>query len=176
MTSHTALVWLQTRPAEIKSRALSLMRTLLRSVANLHDQGIAHRDLKAENLLIDELILTLLGTGQRMPDGTFVDIVGTHAYSAPEVFRGAYAPYQGAAADVFSCGVLFFMFEVGHPPFVRASLDDWHYCALRQDPARFWRAHGASVDQEVKGLIEAMLGDPEHRPSVTTVLRDPCFT
>ncbi len=66
--------------------------------------------------------------------------VGTRGYMAPEVL--ARQPYDPAAADVWSSGVVLFILLAGFPPFQIADSSDWWYrqvAANRMDA--FWSAH-----------------------------------
>ncbi|PUZ54689.1 hypothetical protein GQ55_5G151500 [Panicum hallii var. hallii] len=95
---------------------------LISAVAFCHARGVFHRDLKPENLLVDEhgnLKVSDFGLSavadQFRPDGLLHTFCGTPAYVAPEVLgrRG----YDGAKADVWSCGVILFVLMAGYLPF-----------------------------------------------------------
>ncbi|KAF8401781.1 hypothetical protein HHK36_012727 [Tetracentron sinense] len=86
-----------------------------------HNNGVAHRDIKPHNLLLDEegnLKVSDFGLSalpEQLKDGLLHTACGTPAYTAPEVvgFRG----YDGAKADAWSCGVLLFESLAGFLPF-----------------------------------------------------------
>ncbi|PWZ33224.1 CBL-interacting serine/threonine-protein kinase 12 [Zea mays] len=95
---------------------------LVSAVGFCHARGVFHRDLKPENLLVDEqgnLKVSDFGLSavaeQFRPDGLLHTFCGTPAYVAPEVLgrRG----YDGAKADVWSCGVILFVLMAGYLPF-----------------------------------------------------------
>ncbi|XP_062222046.1 CBL-interacting protein kinase 19-like [Phragmites australis] len=95
---------------------------LVSAVAFCHARGVFHRDLKPENLLVDEngdLKVSDFGLSavadQFRPDGLLHTFCGTPAYVAPEVL--ARRGYDGAKADVWSCGVILFVLMAGYPPF-----------------------------------------------------------
>ncbi|XP_032136946.1 ribosomal protein S6 kinase-related protein isoform X2 [Sapajus apella] len=83
----------------------------------LHDLGIMHRDVKMENILLDErghLKLTDFGLSRHLPQGARAyTICGTLQYMAPEVLSGG--PYNHAA-DWWSLGVLLFSLATGKFP------------------------------------------------------------
>ncbi|CAL4973952.1 unnamed protein product [Urochloa decumbens] len=99
---------------------------LVTAVEFCHSRGVYHRDLKPENLLLDargdlkvsDFGLSALqqdgGAGLR-GDGLLHTACGTPAYVAPEVLlkRG----YDGAKADIWSCGVILFVLVAGYLPF-----------------------------------------------------------
>jgi len=86
----------------------------------MHSQGIAHRDLKPENILLvndgESLKVADFGLSNRMADGkSLMTSCGSPNYASPEVIEGL--PYDGAAADVWSCGVILFAMLTRNLPF-----------------------------------------------------------
>ncbi|KAG6476820.1 CBL-interacting protein kinase 19-like [Zingiber officinale] len=95
---------------------------LISAVAFCHARGVYHRDLKPENLLLDDrgdLKVSDFGlsavSDQMRQDGLFHTFCGTPAYVAPEVL--ARKGYDGAKADIWSCGVILFVLMAGYLPF-----------------------------------------------------------
>ncbi|CAO2182836.1 unnamed protein product [Urochloa humidicola] len=99
---------------------------LVTAVEFCHSRGVYHRDLKPENLLLDargdlkvsDFGLSALRQQQQQDAGDNVLLhtaCGTPAYVAPEVLlkRG----YDGAKADIWSCGVILFVLMAGYLPF-----------------------------------------------------------
>ncbi|XP_030958802.1 CBL-interacting serine/threonine-protein kinase 6-like [Quercus lobata] len=95
---------------------------LISAIDFYHSRGVYHRDLKPENLLLDEegnLKVTDFGlsafTDHLKQDGLLHTTCGTPAYVAPEVIgkKG----YDGATADLWSCGVILFVLLAGFLPF-----------------------------------------------------------
>lgn len=102
--------------------ARSYFQQLISAVDFCHSRGVYHRDLKPENLLLDEegnLKVTDFGlsafSDHLRQDGLLHTTCGTPAYVAPEVIgkRG----YDGAKADIWSCGVILFVLLAGFLPF-----------------------------------------------------------
>ncbi|XP_030954844.1 CBL-interacting serine/threonine-protein kinase 6-like [Quercus lobata] len=95
---------------------------LISAIDFCHSHGVYHRDLKPENLLLDEegnLKVTDFGlsafTEHLKQDGLLHTTCGTPAYVAPEVIgkKG----YDGAKADLWSCGVILYVLLAGFLPF-----------------------------------------------------------
>jgi serine/threonine-protein kinase SRK2 len=89
----------------------------------LHGDGVTHRDIKLENVLIGDIkpgaLIKICDFGySKRPDienSACKSMVGTPAYLAPEVL--ANKAYSGITADVWSCGVLLYVMLVGAYPF-----------------------------------------------------------
>ncbi|KAA0035062.1 CBL-interacting serine/threonine-protein kinase 6-like [Cucumis melo var. makuwa] len=95
---------------------------LISAVDFCHSRGVYHRDLKPENLLLDDdgnLKVTDFGLSafseHLKQDGLLHTTCGTPAYVAPEVIgkKG----YNGAKADLWSCGVILYVLLAGFLPF-----------------------------------------------------------
>ncbi|KAL7224233.1 hypothetical protein ACSBR1_025655 [Camellia fascicularis] len=95
---------------------------LISAVDFCHSRGVYHRDLKPENLLLDHdgnLKVTDFGLSafaeHLRQDGLLHTSCGTPAYVAPEVIgkKG----YDGAKADIWSCGVILYVLLAGFLPF-----------------------------------------------------------
>merc|ERR1719440_1023205 len=114
---------------------------LIDGVAYCHLAGVAHRDLKLENVLLTEGgVLKLIDFGlshvyPRLADKVSIDrtkplkdVCGSKSYAAPEVL--AAKGYDGFAADIWSLGVCLFAMLSGFFPLDEASLNDWRYPKL----------------------------------------------
>ncbi|MQL68561.1 hypothetical protein Taro_000807 [Colocasia esculenta] len=106
----------------LEDTARHYFRQLISAVDFCHSLGVYHRDLKLENLLIDDggdLKVADFGlcafTDHLHADGLLHTTCGTPAYVAPEVIgkKG----YDGAKADLWSCGVILYVLLAGFLPF-----------------------------------------------------------
>ncbi|KAI3461177.1 hypothetical protein Pfo_017840 [Paulownia fortunei] len=105
-----------------EDEARKYFQQLINAVDYCHSRGVFHRDLKPENLLLDaggNLKVSDFGLSalsqQVRDDGLLHTACGTPNYVAPEVLndRG----YDGAPADLWSCGVILFVLLAGYLPF-----------------------------------------------------------
>ncbi|XP_054818284.1 CBL-interacting protein kinase 32-like [Prosopis cineraria] len=110
-----------------ESEARRYFQQLINAVDYCHSRGVFHRDLKPENLLLDisgNLKVSDFGLSalsqQVKDDGLLHTTCGTPNYVAPEVLndRG----YDGATADLWSCGVILFVLLAGYLPFDEPNL------------------------------------------------------
>ncbi|XP_031122027.1 CBL-interacting protein kinase 2-like [Ipomoea triloba] len=107
--------------------ARKYFQQLVNAVDFCHSRGVYHRDLKPENLLLDEdenlkisdFGLSALAESKR-GDGLLHTTCGTPAYVAPEVIN--MKGYDGAKADIWSCGVILYVMLAGYLPFHESNL------------------------------------------------------
>ncbi|KAI3446920.1 hypothetical protein Pfo_003585 [Paulownia fortunei] len=147
---------------------------LIDAVSHCHSKGVYHRDLKPENLLLDtkgNLKVSDFGLSALPQQG--VDLLhttcGTPNYLAPEVLsrRG----YDGAAADIWSCGVILYVLMAGYLPFHETDLPClYNKINAAQFTCPFWFSPAAT------SLIHKILDpNPETRIKIEGIKRDPWF-
>lgn len=143
-------------------------KQLIDALRHMHDKGVAHRDLKCENILMDdEYNLKISDFGFACPisgrrgRGYSSEHVGSNQYMAPELQMGV--QYQPQTVDWYAFAVILFMLYSGRAPFVEATLSDPHFKLLAaHDSAKFWRAHSADKEdgffsEDFKNLITQLL-------------------
>lgn len=163
------------------AEALDLLGRLLSALSALHEQGIQHRDVKPENIIIrgaggtdPGLVLVDLGLARGPEDLTLTaegDLIGTPAYMPPEQ-----ADDPGRAdhrADLYSAAaVLFFMIE-GRPPFEGKSLGRLlvqHRTAEIPGPTRGTALERAEL---MRLLARGLAKEPSRRwPSAAAAMRE----
>ena len=120
--------------------ARGFFNQILDGVAYCHVAGVAHRDLKLENVLLNaQGVVKLIDFGlshvyPRLADKSIDrskplrDVCGSKSYAAPEVL--AARGYDGFVADMWSVGVCLFAMLSGFFPLDEASKNDWRYPKL----------------------------------------------
>lgn len=109
-------------------KATVLMAQVAAGLAVAHRQGILHRDVKPDNVLLTHAGIPKIGDfglakriatrpGSDQPE----ELAGTPNFMAPELFTGDPAT---PASDVYSLGVCYFLLLTGRLPFVRSRLTD----------------------------------------------------
>jgi serine/threonine protein kinase/tetratricopeptide (TPR) repeat protein len=114
LSGETLAARLARPPAIPRGETLSIFRQMIAGVAAIHDAGVIHRDIKPNNVMLDdsgsELCLSIMDFGlARLYDSQATVlapgfVAGTPGYIAPELLRGD-PPSQ--ATDIFALGVLF---------------------------------------------------------------------
>lgn len=107
----------------------------------MHSQGISHRDMKPENILMgDDFKLKLADFGFSSKKDVNSTRKGTCAYMAPEIHKGE--DYSGAAVDLFAVGVILYIIMVGRPCFHQAKASDSYYKYMAAGKCdNFWNKH-----------------------------------
>ncbi|MBN2800227.1 MAG: protein kinase [Deltaproteobacteria bacterium] len=110
-------------PVLSQEEALRITAELVDALAALHHAGIAHRDLKPSNVLLDHkggvhladfgVVADMMRSGELTETGL---LVGTLAYMAPEVMRGAHDDIAWDLADQWSLGALLHEMLLGARP------------------------------------------------------------
>lgn len=121
-----------------------------------HRQGVIHRDLKTENILLDEngnAFLTDFGIAKDLGGNKITQnnaILGSPAYLSPEQIKGELVTPQ---SDIYSLGVVIYQMLTGSLPFDDAS------------PATLMYRHLSEP------LPDVNLADPDFPPAINAVLQ-----
>lgn len=135
-----------------------------------HQNGVAHRDLKPQNLLLDQngnLKVSDFGLSalpEQLNDGLLHTACGTPAYTAPEVVRRK--GYNGPKADAWSCGVILFVLLAGYLPF-----DDSNLVAMYKKIHRREFQFPSWISKQAKSVIWQLLDpNPNTRMSIEKLM------
>ncbi|KAL7185027.1 hypothetical protein ACSBR2_027049 [Camellia fascicularis] len=155
--------------------AAAIFHQLISAVNHCHRMGIAHRDIKPDNVFFDSRNKLKLGDfgsadwfcGER---AAMRGVVGTPYYVAPEVLLGR---EYNEKVDVWSAGVILYIMLAGVPPFYGDNVEETFEAVMRGNlrfPTRIFR----SVSPEAKDLLRKMIcKDVSRRFSAEQVLRHP---
>jgi serine/threonine protein kinase len=173
-------------------------KALINAVESMHNKNIAHRDIKLDNILLDNDFKLLLTDFEFCADikndhSEYIqheDKLGTIAFMAPEFFdykrnkaeKGKISKllHTGDAVDIFACGVVLFTMLFGVYPFASAERFDEHYkYFFSEEFSKFWdkfrtenidNARLDNLNCTVKDLIEKMFCvDPEKRIKISEI-------
>ncbi|CAG9770009.1 unnamed protein product [Ceutorhynchus assimilis] len=142
---------------------------IVSAVCYCHSQGVVHRDLKAENLLLDHnfnIKLADFGFSNQFTEGNLLStFCGSPPYAAPELFRGL--KYDGTKADIWSLGVVVYILVCGSLPFDGHTLQ-----ALRNVVIEGKFRIPFFMSQDCEHLVRHMLVvDPDKRLTISQILK-----
>nr|KJB64073.1 hypothetical protein B456_010G032200 [Gossypium raimondii] len=157
-----------------EAEARRFFQQLIDGVEYCHSKGVYHRDLKPENLLLDSLgnlKISDFGLSALPEQGVSLlrTTCGTPNYVAPEVL--SHKGYDGAVADVWSCGVILYVLMAGYLPFDELDLTTLYSKIERADfSCPSWFPVGA------KSLIHRILDpNPQTRITIEQIRSDEWF-
>ncbi|XP_042540894.1 sperm motility kinase 3A-like [Dipodomys spectabilis] len=156
-----------------EEEARDLFGQILKAVKYCHDHGISHRDLKAENILLDNKGMAKLcdfGLSVRLQgQQELTEQCGTPAYWAPEMVKEQ--RYQGRKVDVWSLGVILYYMVTGNVPY-----DDSSWAVFKKQVLAGRFTTPKHFSPELKGILAyLMTTNPQQRPTVWQVMRHPWF-
>ena len=170
---------IQSKKMYSEKDASIIFQQVMSAIEYCHNNGICHRDLKPENLLylnqgpeqdnpikvIDFGLSQMISTDKKLKTK-----VGTAYYVAPEILKGDYTE----KCDVWSAGVILYIFLSGDPPFNGPS-DSEIYNKIAQMKYTFPEKKWKDISNEAKDLIQHMMAPENERYTARQVLDHPWF-
>ena len=159
-------------------RGVRLMRGICAGVGSAHRQGVVHRDLKPDNILVvapdddfevESVRVVDFGLAKLLADAGGVStgaVVGTPFYMSPEQCLGE--PLD-ARSDVYSLGAMFYEMLSGQRPFEAETVSGVINRHLHEPPPPF--AASLGIPRRISiGIMHALAKDPDDRPQTATDL------
>lgn len=160
--------------------AVKIISQVLKGAGYCHGQGLAHRDLRAENIIIERRksgdMVKIINFGLSLnfndPSSLRKDIVGQAHFMAPEIMKKKY----DFKCDIWSIGVLLYTLLSGKPPFNGKNDEEILQNVLDRPlkfPGEIWRDR---ISKDAKELLKLMLEkDPAQRCNAAQALQQPWF-
>ncbi|XP_051173285.1 testis-specific serine/threonine-protein kinase 3-like isoform X2 [Leptopilina boulardi] len=162
-----------------ETRSRQWFKELVEAVYYCHNRGVVHRDIKCENLLMNQnYVIKLSDFGfarSQMKPKNGVPLLsetfcGSYAYASPEILKGI--PYQPQLSDVWSMGVVLFAMVFGQLPF-----DDTNYSQLlKQVQKKVIFPKESTVTESCRLLISRLLVAQRIRLNVEDIRYDTWLT
>lgn len=153
------------------------LNQMLDVLSYMHGKGVVHRDLKLENILVDDnmnLKVADFGFATFRKVHNLKSYRGTMTYMAPEIKEGK--NYDGMEIDMFSTAVILFIIVQGIFPFKEAKKDEYFYnLIMKGDLETYWKKTGGqNLSPEFKDLIIKMFSyDGKQRLNVDQIRAHP---
>ena len=168
-----------------------LFYKILKAIQALHQMGISHNNIKAQNILLDGenfdikiSDLRVSSFSKNVNGKTILKTkrVGSNVYMAPEIILGH--SYDGEKADIFSLGVLLFFIMNFSPPFpiakaiknTNSSQRLYSFIKEKKNINLYWNYMEKYIitkklDNEFKNLFIKMVSyNPKERPTIEQIL------
>lgn len=169
-----------------EKRARKYFQQLVIGLYWCHKHGVAHRDLKPQNLLLSldgMLKIADFGLAASFNPDPAVHVstrvmrqtmCGSPLYMAPEMLQLRHgATYNAILTDTWGCGACLYAMLLGRPPFPAASFNELVSLASRPNVNLHLPAH---LPKDLVVLMRAMLRlDPRQRHSLQQVAQSPWF-
>jgi len=164
------------------AEAVSILRDVARALACAHEQGVVHRDIKPDNVLLsgDAAVVTDFGISKALTvaateagtiSGTQAGtVIGTPAYMSPEQAIGD--PATDHRADVYAFGCLAYEVFAGAPPFAGTTSHQIISAQLSERPKPIAEHRPDMPDAVARLIARCLEKNPADRPASATELLD----
>ena len=165
-------------------QAKYIFRKILLGVQALHGAGYCHRNLKLNNILLDQnfnpKIFNFKFTTQFQQNNQPIlldNFIASPHYASPQILL--HKPYNGEKADIFSLGVILFLLVTGTFGFECANRTDEFYSKICKGDEEYWeffKYKSLHITENFKNLYISMVNYQENnRPNIAQVLNHHWF-
>lgn len=146
---------------------------ILSAVEYIHQNHIAHLDIKPSNILLDaydRIKISDFGLSQKITSISYTEISGLNMFMPPEVWDFVEG-YDRFLADIYSLGVTFYFMSQGRSPFVDSAQEDLKNQILNGDypPPQNCDSSFALM------ICQMMKIDPKERPPLSELIHQTLF-
>lgn len=175
MSGGSLLDYLQSRARLGECEVWRLFQQIIDGVEHCHTNMIVHRDIKADNILLDKNMNVKLAdfglAGEIQADKFLTRPCGSLNYAAPEMLSNE-CQYRGPEVDIWSCGVVFYALLTSYLPFNGGSANE----VCRNIRAGFYTIPGY-VSSDARDLLKKMLTvDQNARISIAGIRKHTFFS
>jgi serine/threonine protein kinase len=158
-----------------EKEAKRVFKQILEGIKYCHSRCITHRDIKLENILLDDnnnIKIIDFGFSTCIPNDKKIKIFcGTPSYMAPEIVQKL--EYTGPPADIWALGVLLFTILSGCFPYRGATDKELYKKIMRADYRIPSEVINSGLSSEAIELLKKLfMINAEQRPSARTALTD----
>lgn len=148
------------------ARSVQIMKQLTSAIAHAHENQIIHRDIKPQNILMDQngtVKITDFGIATSLEATSYTktnSVIGTVHYLSPEQARGGIATNK---SDIYALGIVLYELLTGELPFSGESAVSIALKHLQAETPSI-RANNASIPQALENVVlRATAKNPDHR-------------
>ncbi len=157
------------------ARSVQIMKQLTSAIAHAHENQIIHRDIKPQNILVDQdgnVKITDFGIATSLSATSYTktnSVIGTVHYISPEQARGGNATKK---SDIYALGIVLYELLTGELPFSGESAVSIALKHLQTETPSI-REIDASIPQSLENVVlKATAKNPIHRYSSVEELED----
>jgi serine/threonine protein kinase/tetratricopeptide (TPR) repeat protein len=153
------------------AEVISILRDVARALAYAHDKGVAHRDIKPDNVLLTgaSAVIADFGIAKAVSDaavtGSLTSIgvaLGTPAYMSPE--QAAADPATDFRADIYSFGAMAYEMLAGRPPFAGRTMQATIAAHLTEAPQSISELRPTTPASLAQLVMRCLEKNPDNRP------------